>query len=444
MTLARRDLLRTLGVGASATVLSPLLRGLVREARGEPMAPRRIIFFVDGNGWGHQGMARDSQVLATTARSETDWDLPSVLEPLRPYQSELSILRRFKNGAGENLHGNGWGTLTCVPPLLKPMRPGGISIDRLIGARGFADDVFPSLALGPAATPASRSVTCAADGPGRIAPAFASPIDAWGALFGAPVPGLGAIEGTTRELSLIETVCGDVERAKQRLGGAEGRKLEQLFDSCRASQHQLSKKLRALQTATRPLPTTPDAALAGTAGLGRTLLRAHTDLAFHALAFGMTHVVHLSMLGFDAHNVGWNELGVPGDAHLNIGHAAGLGWSRAQHDAAITTIVRFKAAELAYLWSRLRDVPEAGGTMADHSLIVWINSGGGKHHDGASLIPVVTLGTLGGRVAGGRYRDVPMGQRRMGDVLTALARVMGLPLESFGAAEENTTPLELG
>lgn len=76
--------------------------------------------------------------------------------------------------------------------------------------------------------------------------------------------------------------------------------------------------------------------------------------------------------------------------------------------------------------------------------MVWVNSGGGKHHDGASLIPVVLLGTLGERVAGGRYRSVPQGQRRMGDVFTALARVMGVPLESFGAPEENTTPLELG
>jgi hypothetical protein len=30
------------------------------------------------------------------------------------------------------------------------------------------------------------------------------------------------------------------------------------------------------------------------------------------------------------------------------------------------------------------------------------------------------------------------------DVFTALARVMGVPLEAFGAPEENTTPLELG
>lgn len=368
MRLGRRDVLQALGVGASSLLLGPLMRGLVREARGEPMDVRRIIFFVDGNGWGHQGMARDSEVLATAVRSETDWDLPSVLEPLRPFQAELTILRRFANGAGANLHGNGWGTLTCVPPLHQPNRPGGVSIDRLLGARRFADDAFPSLVLGPSAASAGRSINCAADGAGRMAPAFASPVEAWSTLFGAPVQGLGAVEGTTRELSLIDAVCGDVERAKRRLGGAEGRKLEQLFESCRATQHQLSKKLAVLQSATRALPAAPDAMLANVSGLNRTLLRAHTDLAFHALAFGLTHVVHLSMLGFDAHNAGWSDLGVPGDAHLNIGHATGLGWTRAQHDAAIGTILRFKAAELAYLWGRLKEVPEAGKTMADHTL----------------------------------------------------------------------------
>ncbi len=436
----RRDFMRHL---CATPFLSSAIQSLTQQARADNVRPQRVIFFVDGNGWGHQGHLRDSETLSVTPRSETDWDLPAVLSPLSPFQRELNVMRRFSNGTGRNLHGNGWGTLSSAASLDGNQRPGGVSIDRFIGRSLFAGDAFPSLVFALSVRSGSPAICCASDGPGQVAPALTSPLRAWQTLFGSVREGdTDVVKATAGERSLLDSVCGDIVKARKALAGPEALKLDQLLDSCRSFEQQLAKKLAILQKQTVPAP--PSANVESMAGLKKELIRAQIELAVQALSFGLTHVVHLSMMGFDAHNAGWGDIGVPGDAHENIAHMKVANWVRADYDNAILKVFQFKSSELAYLWQRLKSIPEGGGTMADNSLVVWINSGGGKHHNGNDYIPVVTLGTLGGKVRAGRYLDFPFKERRMGDFFTGLARTMGLEqLPRFGDAQENTVPLVL-
>jgi Protein of unknown function (DUF1552) len=436
----RRDFMRHL---CATPFLYSAVQSLRQEASADNVRPQRVIFFVDGNGWGHQGHLRDSETLAVTPRSETDWDLPAVLSPLLPFQKELNVMRRFSNGTGRNLHGNGWGTLSSTASLDGNQRPGGVSIDRHLGRALFAGDAFPSLVFALSERSGSAPICCACDGPGQVAPAFTSPLRAWQTLFGSVGDGnADVVKATAGERSLLDSVCNDIVNARKTLAGPEAQKLDQLLTSCRDFEQQLAKKLAILEKQGVPVP--PSGKIEGMSGLKKELIRAQTELSIQALSFGLTHVVHLSMMGFDAHNAGWGDIGVPGDAHENIAHMKVANWVRADYDNAILKVFQFKSAELAYLWQRLKSIPEGGGTMADNSLVVWINSGGGKHHNGNDYIPVVTLGTLGGRVRAGRYLNYPFKERKMGDFFTGLAHAMGLEqLTRFGDAAENTVPLVL-
>ena len=70
----RRSFLR-LGAGATTALagaaLAPFVGRLVAEAQGRAEERVNLIVLTGGNGWGHQGMARDGEPLYTRVGSPT-------------------------------------------------------------------------------------------------------------------------------------------------------------------------------------------------------------------------------------------------------------------------------------------------------------------------------------------------------------------------------------
>ena len=50
----RRSFVQRLGLGMGATVLGPLVSGLVREAQGQVAKRRRLLMVLDGNGFDYK------------------------------------------------------------------------------------------------------------------------------------------------------------------------------------------------------------------------------------------------------------------------------------------------------------------------------------------------------------------------------------------------------
>ena len=65
---------------------------------------------------------------------------------------------------------------------------------------------------------------------------------------------------------------------------------------------------------------------------------------------------------------------------------------------------RFFSQAVLDLVSRLDSVPEGDGTMLDHTLVWWGQESGPETHQGDSL-PILTIGSAGGRLTTGRYYD---------------------------------------
>lgn len=425
MLPTRRSLLRGLSLGAATGFLSPVMRSLTQEARGAEPARKNLFVLTAGNGWGHQGMERNSPLLSpTNIRSPSDWDIADVLKPMEPLKARLSVCRPLKNPFDRNLHGNGWATLSMMRG--DGANPGGVSVDRYVALNSIAaKDPFPSVALGVALRDSSPPACASCDGPRKPYPAIGRPLVAYETLFGSAAGQGDAEKVLAARDSLLDGMVADVERARQRLAGEQRLKLDQLLDSYRALENQLAAKRLILSKLTPPAaPSEKQNAL----GLNVEAIRAHVDIAAHAVAFGLTHVVHLSVLGFNDHNAGWGALGFEGDAHENVAHVSG--YTKEKSTAAYQAILTFEAELVARFYQTLAQFKTGDSLVSDNTFALWVNSAGGKHHDGGDTHAVVMVTDTSGSVKGGQFLD--KGGHTVSEAFLPVINAMGVKTDVFG------------
>jgi hypothetical protein len=419
MKTSRRAFLeRFSSLGAGSFLLPPLALW-ANEALGIDPAPRNpLLVLTFGNGWAHQGADhRNGATLDTVVRSETDWDLPTNLEALRAYKQRLSIVRKLTNPFSARLHGSGWSTLTVQKT--DGRLPGGLSIDRAIAKATGASDPFTSLALGISHKPGIPAACASADGLNRPFPAVSSPLQAFDMLFGSD--GLASIDG---ELALTNAALSQAREVRKKLAGPEAVKLDQYLSSIDEVARQLTGRKTTI--AARGVP--PKLTLTYKPGLEREVMQGHFEIARLALTFGFTRVVHISLLGFNDHNAGWNSLGFPGDAHEYVAHAAA---GKEYATNCFNAVVQFQAQELARLLSGLSQSTEGGQPLSDRLSVLWLNSAGGKHHDGANFHPVVLLNHAASKLRSNVYIELEQ-RRPISELFLSVAQSVGAPLTTFG------------
>jgi hypothetical protein len=422
MNAKRRAFLRRLGsLGAASFLTTPL--SLLADEQTE--ARNLLLVLTFGNGWGHQGMDRRGQTLDTMIRSETDWDLPTNLEALRPQKDRLSIVRNLRNPFGGGLHGSGWSTLTVQPT--DGRLPGGISIDRAIAGKVGMNDAFDSIALGIAAQAGRPPVCASADGIHQPFPAIASPTEAFNLLFGSE--GVASLDA---ESLLNGAIASSIRDVRAKLAGPEAVKLDQYVSSIEAVANQ--QRARRASISIGGLPARPT--LVYKPGLDKEVMRSHFDVARLAFAFGLTRVVHISLLGFNDHNAGWNSLGYAGDAHEYVAHVdAGPAFSTACYNA----VVQFQAQEIARLVAGLSNVIEKGVPLSTKLTVLWLNSGGGKHHSGSDSHPAVILNPVAAKLRNNVY--VEMAGRPISELFLSVAQSVGANMMQFGHPDHCRGPL---
>lgn len=429
MSRDRRDLLRRMGLGAAAGLLGPLAHGLRAEAQGAP-AKKRFILFTAGNGFIERSYT-------CTARSETDFDLNPVLEPLAPHRKDLLVVSKLYNPFDKALHGNQWATLSVVPSPDQKARqfrgpPGGISIDRLIGTKLYSGDPHPSTAIGLYYE--GKFLSTSADGPGKPFPALGNPVKAYATYFGnAALPEAGPMPAAddllAQSRSVLDLVRGDVARLQGRLAAPERAKLDQFTESLRGVERQLTEIVRARSAGTCQ-PTMPGQDAFG-GGLTPPVMSAMVDLTFSLHLCNMTHVSHISYLGFEAPFVRAAWLGDT------------VGWHNLHHQNKydiIQKLDRYIIEKVAQMADNLARAQEGGGRMLDRAVVAFLNTCGGRHHTGHDSHAVVLVGG-GGALRTGRYLQFPLKQRCMSDLYVPMANAVGLPITTFGAPEHFKGPL---
>ncbi len=440
---SRRDLLRSVG---GLALGGPLAGLLPRHADAASGVCERVLFFYfpDGvSGWSQNGDASKFHA----SGSEFSFSLPDETSPLDPWKSECVFFRGLSMGGTDNgSHPGG------AKKLLTAADQGnGESIDQYLARTVGASSPWRHLYLGVQANVSGASGDKHISYPtaGVSIPPEDDPRRAFELLFGSAAPPSGR---STNEpppedplaRSVLDTVIGDVESLRARLGAVERSKLDLHLDALR----QLEQRLDGLPPTGGVDSASCDAPFVDTSAITDAnlyapeafgdILKAQMDLMILAMACGMTRVGTIQ----SSHHT--SELimsRIPGTSFHDPGfdmrshQASHYG---ASHDygnplfAAFTAQRRWWVEQYAYLIQRLADTPEGDGTMLDNSLVVLcteVCDGNTHSHDD---LPVVLAGRAGGRISTGRLR--PRGNTRQGTRGVRGANAMGDGATWFGDA----------
>lgn len=417
--IGRRNFVAGLGLGVGASLLRPFARGLIRQAQGATPTKRFIVV--------HSGNGLIEELYTHTAPTPDNFTPREVFTPLATYKKDLLILERFYNPSGVNLHGNYGETLTVG---------GGISFDRFLAGKMGSTDALSSLNLGIWCEGSARHLSF--DGKGKEYPCEWNPLRAFDVVFGSRAGGATtgppmADLSSQRRRGLIGFLQNDIKRMSGRLASPEKAKLEQYADSLRLLEGRMDTLKQNRADCSK---VSPPAAKAATedfknGDVDDSVLQAHVDIIVNAMVCNLTHVAALSIYGGHEAHIKYPWLNDT-EGHHEQAHQAQNNGMDSTGMAMIIKIMTYQMSLVAELWKRLKEVPEGNATMADNTVLMYINSGGGRHHGGDGKHAVVLLGSGGGALKTGRYLQYKAGDHAISDVFVSVANALDVPTSTFG------------
>lgn len=410
----------------AALLFAPIFS--IRRAEAQALTPRkRALFSVFSAGYPDPSDFFPSG-------GELDFALPVMLAPLEALKPNMVVVDGVDlrdsglNPAGAN-HARSVGkVLTAKDMLPSPDEegyPGDVSIDQYIAQQLNLSSV--EMIVGEESKDSMRFRPFAS-GPGVFKPPFWRPVDAWDRVFQNFVPPTD--EGPAREArlrrlrarrSLLDGLGEDLKRLRQELAGIEKHKLDVHEDAIRKAELSVLADLEnvpppSLQCQV-PARDAPDVDVPSQA-------KAHLDVLFAALTCDR---VQVGSVLWGGSGYGWRYNWLPGtdvsDLHNDVHHLEGP-----QRETYART-ASWDWKTFGGLIQRLRDTPEGAGNMLDHTIALGI--GHFSHHHDIRRLPVVLFGTSTGGLATGRYLKLPQPVDN-DQLLTSVARLMGLPVSGFG------------
>lgn len=450
--LGRRSFLA--GAGAAA-LLAPFAhhfagRGASR-ARAQDDLPKRllVIFSPNGTAWEEW----------TPEGGETDFRLKRILAPLERHRDKLLILSGVdmlttdagpgdghQKGMGhiltgvELLPGDVAGGCDSCPPV---SWSGGESIDQAIAAH-IATTVTRrrrSVQLGCRVSDADNVWTrMSYRGASQPLPPENDPTAAFIDLFGDASLDPGEVR---RRLALQESVLdhniADFERTRRVLSGADRERFDRHLGMVRDIERALSAPGAVGAACMRPdVPATIDFR---STDAYPDVVRLQSEIMAMAFACDLTRVGSI-MWTNSVGNVPFPWLGFP-DLHHDLSHE---GDSNADAIGKIIAINEWYAQQYAYLLDQLAAIPEGdGGSVLDHTLVVWVNELGRGNSHSLRDIPFVLAGNVPGEMGApdwrmGRHVRYD-GDQTHNDLWTTVAQSFGLPVDRWGDLRYSNGPL---
>ena len=451
--LSRRSFLETLGLGAGAGLLMPLMRTAAAQDAGE--MPRRVVIVMTGNGLPSRSFHSAASLAALDAA-------PPVGGPLIVPPGELASARALAALAGGDgqldltehaaaLHGLSsvitGGSHTAESKALSCTKGRGQTIDTWLSDRLHTHHPFPALrfSVTPSRTEQLQYSMCMKTG-GRQLPLLANPVDAHTAMFGSIATGAGEKLFTSRA-ALIDFARDDVAVARRQfIGGSRER---QKLDHYLAAIEELGAQQERLRLAGDDLRALcdregidPDSGAALNSDHILHRLDGQYTLATAALLGDLTPMVLIGnhvgsafahskytsladLFDVPADEVPWRH----GVCHEERGNAI--------YGAVLDRVIERQVELIARMARRLAEVPEGDGTMLDHTAIVFMSDNGDAHHSTARNWPMLVLGGRAlGLSTGGRTIVYPgtgdAANRRVSNMFNTLGHAIGHPLDDWG------------
>ena len=430
--LPRRTFLRGMGVAIGLPWLDAMVPAFAAKMPSSADSPTRLAFVYVPNGiimsdW-------------TPAGEGSNFELPSILQPLKDYRDDCLWLSGLTHNNGRAL-GDGPGDharaaasyLTGVHPKKTQGADirNGISVDQIAAQAVGGQTRFASLELGLEHTRlvgnCDSGYSCAYNNsiswrsPTSPMPPEVSPRSIFNRLFGAPRDADQTRQtGAKDRASILDLVQDEARSLFSRLGPVDRRKLDEYLFAVR----DIEKRIESLENA--PAGLVPEMDIPEGIPIDfAEHLRLLFDLQTVAFQTDLTRITTL-MIGREGSNRTYREIGVSG-AHHGLTHHQG-NQSKIEQ---ISRINRYHTQQFAYWLGQLKSIPDGDGSLLDSLMIVYGSglSDGNEHlhHD----LPVMVAGRGSGSLHPGRHIRYPV-ETPLTNLYMTLLNHMGVHPESIG------------
>jgi hypothetical protein len=443
---ARRQLLKSLGLGAACL---PMLTS--SRVWGAEPAPKKFLLVIATEGYRPDAWKPKVGLLAGQT-------LPSSSSPLEPFKSDLIFLPEMTNpnwsGGQRNGH-EAYGTIfwggQSVGPKFK--EPNGKTLDQVIVDGFAAKGGRPSLAFqvqvdrkpSVGTTGARR---CFWRGAGQPINPELNPQKTYADLFAGaptnPVAGEESKKILAKRKSLLDFVGGSLMSFRVRVAREDKAVIDGHLQAIRDLENRLSTTTGPGGPIAGCRPGEPmaldEAAILSTDKLYPVIMRSYMDIAVAALRCGVTRVVTLQLGDCSGNSVNFGAFvdGIParnvgGDAKTpfrnwhDLGHNPVAGG--VDHKAMVD---KWFMVEFAALVKKMKDSPEATGSMLDSSLVLWGNhmETGDTHY--TQRVPWMLAGKAGGYLATGQCAS--SSGRPINDAMAEICKALDVqPASHYGS-----------
>lgn len=433
--LSRRAVLQGMG----AAVALPWLDAMASVVSAAPASasPLRAAFMYVPNG---------IHMADWTPKGEGSLtELPSILSPLKPYTNQLNVytglaLDKAKaNGDGPGDHARAQASFLTGRQARKTNGADiriGQSADQWLASHLGEQTKFSSLEIG--IEPGRQAGNCDSGYSCAYQSNFswrndttpnAKEVDprlVFDRLFGS---GSAKDQDKNREQrdrynkSILDFVNDEAKSLSSVLGAADRRKMDEYLTAVRELELRIerAKEVKNAKTTFKPTIAAPT----GIPKDAQEHMRIMGDMMVLALQADLTRVVTFPLAN-DGSNRAYPTIGVP-DGHHDLSHHG----NDSKKQEKIKKINTFHIEQLAYIVGKLKAAKEGDKSLLDQILLVYgsgIGDGNRHNHDD---LPIITLGTAGGKVKAGRHlkfaKDTPLM-----NLYLALFDRMGCPTKSFG------------
>ena len=410
--------------------------------------------------------------LWTPSGSGEHFTLPQLLAPLEPFRKKLLFVAgvdnkvAFVNQATDG-HASPARTLLSAAPyassldsngkLLPKARQelaglsNGPSIEQEIASRISADTAFRSVDLAVGTHGDSSPEVATVDshlfyaGRSDLVTSTWKPTAAFDRLFAGLTPPKTpeADRRRARQLSVLDAVRDSFGPLRNRLGREDQERLDAHADKLRS----IEKRLAGVTVgATCQLPSRP-AFAAGFDGRFDENLSGPVmiDMLTTALACGLSNVATLCFPESHGPQFRWVKSPNPivPSSYTEWHDMVHRGWDRFDDptfmEPGLPAGFATYTDQFVSLLNSLEAIPEDGGTMLDHTAVLWISEFGRGSIHSPQKLPIVLAGNLGS-IKMGRFVDLRQGTDTSGadslhctnQLYTSLLNAFGFPDQSFG------------
>lgn len=442
-SLTRRTVLRGLGTALAL----PLLEGMTPLARAAeaPASPLRLAYMYVPNG-----------VVMDHWRPEkegTEYELPSILEPLSPHKSEISVLtglthdKAHANGDGGGDHARALSTFLTGVQVRKTHGAdiqAGVSADQIAASQVGKLTRFASLEIGCEA--GSLAGNCDSGYSCAYSHSIAwrtestpvakeiNPRQVFERLFTNGRPGETAEARAKREKyskSILDFVSDDAKGLHKQLGLSDQRKLDEYLSAIRDIEQRIARADQG-PTVSEDQIKLPD----GVPGEYSEHLKIMGDLMVLAFQTDTTRICTY-IFADEGSNRSYKNLGI-GEGHHELSHH---GRNKDKLES-LRKINHFHMQHFAYILDKMRNTKEGDGTLLDHSMVVYgsgISDGDRHNHND---LPVILAGRGNGTLTPGRHMIYKDGTPMANLHLSLLDR-LGCKVEKLGDSNGRVDQLKV-